>query len=107
MACGLPWVSRTLGTTGSLRIYAEKVVRFVWACASLTLSRRMLSLRQATVITGARTLSVHSAGGTGQPRRDMFESYRRSSGLDFDHTKHAWVGGDEIELGQVEIHRVS
>jgi hypothetical protein len=107
MACGLPWVSRTLCTTESLRSYAEKVIRFVWACASLTLSRRMLSLRQATVITGARTVSVYSADGTGQPRRDMFESYRRSSGLDFDHNKHAWVGGDEIELGQVEIHRVS
>jgi hypothetical protein len=107
MVCGMPWVLRTLSTAESLRAYAEKVVRVVWACASLTLSRRMLSLRQATVITGARTLSVHSAGGTGQPRRDMFESYRRSSGLDFDHTKHTWVGGDEIELGQVEVHRVS
>jgi hypothetical protein len=81
---------------------AEEVIRFVWACASLTLSRRMLSLRQATVVAGAQSSRVPSPRSTPQPRRDMFKPYRHHSG---HNLKNGWGGGEEIELGRVEIHR--
>jgi hypothetical protein len=42
---------------------AEEVIRFVWACASLTLSRRMLSLRQATIGKKRQTTPGHIDAG--------------------------------------------